>query len=74
MRNKYSFIEFAKNKIDELNSNYTNGELEITNFTKNTSCISFYDSIAVFDKKIQQKKFHIQTGNMDNVKNLIIGD
>lgn len=74
LNNPNSFIEFTKNKVDELNSNYTRGELEVSEFTKQTQCVSVYDSIIVFDRRPQQKKFHIQTGNMTNLNNLIIGD
>jgi len=62
---KSSFIEFTKTKIDELNSNYTRGELPITDFTKNTMSISLYDSVAVFEKRKQQNKFHIQIGDVE---------
>jgi hypothetical protein len=74
LRNPNSFMEFTKNKIDELNANYTRGELEISDFTKQTQSISIYDSIVAFERRPQQKKFHIQTGNVNSLNNLIIGD
>lgn len=74
LKNPNSFIEFAKDRIDELNATYTRGQLPISDFTKNTQSISFYDSIVVFDKRPQQKKFHFQTGNINLLNNLVIGD
>ena len=74
LRNRNSFMEFAKDKIDELNATYTRGLLPISDFTKQTQSISIYDSIVVFEKKPQQKKFHLQTGNISLLNNLIIGD
>lgn len=68
-----SFIEFTKDKIDELNASYTRGGLSVTNFTKNTQSINIYDSIIVFEKRKQNKKFHIKTGNIELLNEPIIG-
>ena len=57
-----TFIEFTKSKIDELNAFHSMGTKEITEFTRNTQSISIYDSIAVFEKRKQGKKFDIRTG------------
>ena len=56
-----TFVEFAKNKIDELNAIWTNGELPVSEFTKTTQSISCYDSIIVFEKRIQSKRMDIRT-------------
>ena len=48
-----TFIEFAKKKIDEINAFHTMGALEATKFTRTTDCISFYDSVVVFEKRRQ---------------------
>jgi hypothetical protein len=74
LRRSDTFIEFSKNKIDELIASYTNGLQEVTEFTKNTQSINIYDSIIVFEKRPQNKKFHIKTGSISLLDNLIIGD
>jgi hypothetical protein len=45
-----SFIEIAKNLIDELNAIHTRGELLETQFSKETTGIHFYDSCIVFER------------------------
>jgi hypothetical protein len=59
-----TFIEFAKKKVDEINAIHSRGAQDITEFTKITQSIHFYDSIVVFEKRLQSKKSHIMTGNM----------
>lgn len=56
-----TFIEFAKDKIDELNAIWTNGQLPVSDFTKKTQSISCYDSIIVFEKRNQGKRMDIKT-------------
>jgi hypothetical protein len=73
LKNTNSFIEFAKDKIDELNACHTRGLVDISDFTKQTQSISIYDSIITFEKRPQQRKFHLQTGNIELLKNLVIG-
>jgi hypothetical protein len=68
--NENTFIEFSKSKIDELNSYHTRGRINPTEFTKSTDCISFYDSIIVFEKRPQPKKRHIQTGGVDFINDI----
>lgn len=48
-----SFIEFAKKKIDEINAVHSRNKLPVTNFTKGTDAICFYDSVVVFEKRKQ---------------------
>lgn len=60
-----TFIEFVKDKTDELNAFHFRKTNEITEFTRITQSISLYDSIAVFDKKPQGVRFAIQTGKMN---------
>lgn len=69
-----TFIEFAKKKVDEINAPHSRGVQDITEFTKTTQSIHFYDSIIVFEKRPQNKKFHTMTGNMSILDNLIIGE
>jgi cephalosporin hydroxylase len=50
LRRDGSFIETAKNLIDELNADHTRGALEPTEFTRNTLGMHFYDSVCVFER------------------------
>jgi SAM-dependent methyltransferase len=51
-----TFIEYTKNLIDELHSFYSEApELKVTEFTKNTTGIHFYDSVVVFDRQKREK-------------------
>jgi cyclopropane fatty-acyl-phospholipid synthase-like methyltransferase len=62
LRTPGTFIEYAKDRIDELNAPHTNGELPIGDFTKSTDSMSFYDSIVVFEKRPQGHRQHVKTG------------
>lgn len=59
-----SFIEYAKAKIDELNATHVRRDYPITDFTRSTDGISFYDSIVVFEKRPQGKRQHVITSEM----------
>ncbi len=65
LKNKNSFIEYAKNLIDSLYDSHISNKrsLLINEITKNIYSISYYDSIVVFEKKLRPKPFHIQKGN-----------
>ena len=62
-RNSESFIEFVKNKIDEINAEHTRGRQEKTRFTNYINGMSIYDSVVIFEKRKQGKKLSIQTGD-----------
>ncbi len=53
---KGSFMEFAKQKIDEINAVHTKGVLPVTEFTRSTDHISFYDSVVVFERRRQGQR------------------
>lgn len=50
---KGSFMEFAKQKLDEINAVHTRGAQLITEFTRATDYIAFYDSVVVFERRRQ---------------------
>jgi 23S rRNA U2552 (ribose-2'-O)-methylase RlmE/FtsJ len=52
-RNSDTFIEFSKNKIDDINAFHTLGALPPTRFTVSTDSITHYDSIVVFERRSQ---------------------
>lgn len=72
LHNSNSFMEYIKDKIDELHAYYTREVLSPTEFTKSTQSISIYDSIAVFEKRPQPKKYAIQTGHKSLLDNFHI--
>jgi len=51
LNNNNSFINIIKNITDTLTADHQDCPLNVTSFTRNTFCISFYDSIIVLDKK-----------------------
>jgi cephalosporin hydroxylase len=51
-----SFMEFMKNKLDELNAAHSRDALPITDFTRTTDSVTSYDSIVVFEKRPQGKR------------------
>lgn len=57
-----TFINKSKGYIDQLNLQHTNGELKRNPILDNTFSISFYDSIAVFEKGEPFAKKNIWSG------------
>lgn len=51
-----SFMEFAKQKLDQLNAVHTREILPVTEFTRSTDCVSFYDSMVIFEKRRQGQR------------------
>lgn len=52
-RQKGTFIEFAKDKIDELHAALSREALPVSGFTRSTDCIACYDSVVVFERRPQ---------------------
>ncbi len=50
LRSSTSFMETAKNLVDELNAQHSRGSLAPTDFTHSTLSIHFYDSVIVFER------------------------
>lgn len=51
-----SFMEFTKQKLDEINAVHTRNALPTTEFTRSTDCIACYDSIVVFERRRQGRR------------------
>jgi len=64
LRKPGTFIEYAKDKIDELNATHVRSGLDVNTFTQSTDSIAFYDSIVVFEKRPQGARQHIKSGAM----------
>ena len=71
-KNPNSFIEYSKNMIDSLYDEHVENEkkIKINDITKSINCISFFDSVVVFEKKLRKKPFHIQKG-IETIKPLL---
>jgi hypothetical protein len=63
LRQRGTFIELAKRKIDELNGFHIHSNAELfTEFTQTTTGMSFFDSIVVFEKGPVEPPRMVQTG------------
>jgi hypothetical protein len=56
LRRPGSFIEFTKDKLDEINAVHSRRAMPISTFTKTTHCIACYDSMVVFERRPQGKR------------------
>ena len=63
-RKQGTFIEKAKGLIDDLNAWHSKDpeSFKVTDFTKTTHSMHFYDSIIVFERKIITQPYHKMTG------------
>ncbi len=59
-----SFIEQAKRLIDELNADHSRGAVPISEFSKTTMSMHFYDSAVVFERGRHLKKHAPITGRI----------
>jgi SAM-dependent methyltransferase len=57
-----SFIELCKSLIDELNADHTRNQVPLTDFTKSTLSMHFYDSVVAFERGRHLKKHAPQIG------------
>ncbi len=64
-KKKGSFIEFAKNMVDQMHAWHINDDsiVPVSDITANITSISFYDSIVVFEKKGRPEPSHSMRGN-----------
>jgi cephalosporin hydroxylase len=57
-----TFIEIAKSLIDELNSDHFRDADAVTEFTRTTHAMCFYDSVIVFERGLYTKKWAPRIG------------
>jgi hypothetical protein len=63
LRQPGTFVEFAKRKVDELNGFHIHSNPElVTDFTRTTTGMSFFDSIVVFEKGVVERPRIVQAG------------
>ena len=58
-----SFVNIAKTFVDKLNADHTLGQVQPDVITRETFCISFYDSMICFEKGNVWWKQHMVTGH-----------
>jgi len=58
-----SINNVSKELIDKLNADHTKGQIESDFFTKNTRCMTFYDSIIVFERGDVGEKIPMEFGS-----------
>jgi hypothetical protein len=56
VRRAGSFMEFVKDKLDEINAVHTREQIPVSEFTRSTDCIACYDSIVVFERRPQGRR------------------
>jgi hypothetical protein len=61
LRKEGSVMEFAKAKLDELNAPHISGDVVLSEFTRSTDSVIFYDSVVVFERRPQGKRQHVIT-------------
>lgn len=59
-----SFMEFVKEKLDEINAAHTRDAVAITDFTASTQAICAYDSIVAFERRPQGRRQTLLTERM----------
>jgi len=59
-----SFMEFVKDKLDEINAVHTKRALPVTDFTRSTDFIACYDSVVTFERRQQGARQAPKTGPM----------
>ena len=59
-----SFIEFAKERLDEINAFHSRGALPVSSFTGSTDAICCYDSVVVFERRPQSERQAFMTRAM----------
>jgi len=66
LKKEGSFMEFVKDKLDELNAAHTKGVIPISKFTQTTDSVVCYDSVVVFERRIQGRRQAPITDKMES--------
>lgn len=56
LRHPEAFIEFVKDKLDEINALYFDSGSRVSDFTRGTNYIAVYDSVVVFERRRQGRR------------------
>ena len=64
LKREGTFMEFAKDKIDEMNASHSKDAVPVTGFTRSIQSVCFYDSIIVFERRPQARRQTLITNKM----------
>lgn len=64
LKRQGSFMEYVKDRLDDVNAVHTHGALPITPFTRGTDSICCYDSVVVFERRPQGERQVLVTKHM----------
>jgi hypothetical protein len=67
LKREGTFIELAKELVDELNADWTREALAPTEFTRSTLSMHFYDSMAIFERGRQLGKRNLRISGRQNL-------
>lgn len=72
LKREGTFIELCKGLIDELNADWTRGDLPPTDFTRSTLSMQFFDSMVVFERGRHLEKRNLRiSGRRNLVKGIL---
>jgi hypothetical protein len=60
LRRRGSFIEYLKDRIDDLNASHARDAVQVSPFTRSTDSICCYDSVAVFERRPQGMRQYLE--------------
>lgn len=67
LRREGTFIELCKGLIDELNADWSRGDLQPTDFTRSTLSMHFYDSMVFFERGRLLEKRNLRISGRKNM-------
>ena len=67
LKREGTFIELCKGLIDELNADWSRGELPPTEFTRSTLSMHFYDSMVIFERGRMLAKRDLRISGRQNL-------
>ncbi len=72
LKREGTFIELCKGLIDELNADWSRGDLPATDFTRSTLSMQFFDSMVVFERgRLLEKRDLRISGRQNLVKGIL---
>lgn len=62
VKHEGTFVELCKSLIDELNAYHTREQVPVSDFTKSTLSMHFYDCMVIFERGPHLQSSHVRTG------------
>ena len=72
LKREGTFIELCKELIDELNADWSRGDLPPTDFTRSTLSMHFYNAMAIFERGRLLEKRNMRISGRQNLINSIL--